>query len=213
MGLFLCSKVLLRGRVGDMLIVALTGGIGAGKSLAAQYFSDLGARVVDADQLARVAIERGSEGFDEVILRFGEKIMRDGDIDRKALAEIIFSDLSAKQDLEEIVHPRVRELFAEVVSDLQPGEVLIYEIPLLVESSSAKNFDLVITVEADLDIRKDRLRKRGMFISEIERRIASQASREEREALADFVIINDGDEDQLLRAVENLWEELPSQAK
>ncbi len=196
-----------------MLIVALTGGIGAGKSLAAQYFSDLGARVVDADQLARVAIERGSEGFDEVILRFGEKIMRDGDIDRKALAEIIFSDLSAKQDLEEIVHPRVRELFAEVVSDLQPGEVLIYEIPLLVESSSAKNFDLVITVEADLDIRKDRLRKRGMFISEIERRIASQASREEREALADFVIINDGDEDQLLRAVENLWEELPSQAK
>ena len=196
-----------------MLIVALTGGIGAGKSLAAQYFSDLGARVVDADQLARVAIERGSEGFDEVILRFGEKIMRDGDIDRKALAEIIFSDPQAKEDLEAIVHPRVRELFAEVVSDLQPGEVLIYEIPLLVESGSAKNFDLVITVEADLEIRKERLRKRGMFISEIERRIASQATREERQALADFVITNDGDEDQLLRAVENLWEELPSRAK
>jgi dephospho-CoA kinase len=196
-----------------MLIVALTGGIGAGKSLAAQYFSDLGARVVDADQLARVAIERGSEGFDEVILRFGEEIMRDGDIDRKALAEIIFSDDQAKEDLEEIIHPRVRELFAEVVSDLQPGEVLIYEIPLLVESGSAKNFDLVITIEADLEARKERLRKRGMFISEIERRIAAQATREEREALADYVIINDGDEDLLLRAVENLWEELPSRAK
>ncbi len=196
-----------------MLIVALTGGIGAGKSLAAQYFSDLGARVVDADQLARVAIERGSEGFDEVILHFGEKIMRDGDIDRKALAEIIFSDPQAKEDLEAIVHPRVRELFAEVVSDLQPGEVLIYEIPLLAESGSAKNFDLVITVEADLEIRKERLRKRGMFISEIERRIASQATRDARQALADFVITNDGDEDQLLRAVENLWEELPSRAK
>ena len=196
-----------------MLIVALTGGIGAGKSLAAQYFSDLGARVVDADQLARVAIERGSEGFDEVILRFGEKIMRDGDIDRKALAEIIFSDPQAKEDLEAIIHPRVRELFAEVVSDLQPGEVLIYEIPLLAESGSAKNFDLVITVEADLELRKERLRKRGMFISEIERRIAAQATREARQALADFVIINDGDEDQLLRAVENLWEELPSRAK
>ena len=196
-----------------MLIVALTGGIGAGKSLAAQYFSDLGARVVDADQLARVAIERGSEGFDEVILRFGENIMRDGDIDRKALAEIIFSDPQAKEDLEAIVHPRVRELFAEVVSDLQPGEVLIYEIPLLVESGSAKNFDLVITVEADLELRKERLRKRGMFISEIERRIASQATRDARQALADFVITNDGDEDQLLRAVENLWEELPSRAK
>ena len=196
-----------------MLIVALTGGIGAGKSLAAQYFSDLGARVVDADQLARVAIERGSEGFDEVVLRFGEKIMRDGDIDRKALAEIIFSDPQAKEDLEAIIHPRVRELFAEVVSDLQPGEVLIYEIPLLAESGSAKNFDLVITVEADLELRKDRLRKRGMFISEIERRIAAQATREDRQALADFVITNDGDEDQLLRAVENLWEELPSRAK
>ncbi len=196
-----------------MLIIALTGGIGAGKSSAAQYFSDLGARVVDADQLARVAIERGSAGFDEVILRFGEKIMRDGDIDRKVLAEVIFSDPQAKEDLEAIVHPRVRELFAEVVSDLEAHEILIYEIPLLVETGAAANFDLVITVEADLEIRKERLRKRGMFISEIERRIATQASRADREALADFIIINDADEDQLLRAVENLWEDLPSQAK
>jgi dephospho-CoA kinase len=196
-----------------MLIVALTGGIGAGKSLAAQYFSELGARVVDADQLARVAIERGSEGFDEVILRFGEEITRNGDIDRKALAEIIFADPKAKEDLEAIIHPRVRELFAEVVADLNQDEILIYEIPLLAETASAKNFDLVITVEADLEIRKERLRKRGMFISEIERRIATQASREERIALADFVIINDGDEDCLLRAVENLWEDLLSRAK
>jgi dephospho-CoA kinase len=196
-----------------MLIVALTGGIGAGKSLAAQYFSDLGARVVDADQLARVAVERGSEGFDEVILRFGEKIMHNGDIDRKALAEIIFSDPQAKEDLEAIIHPRVRGLFLEVVADLKPDEILIYEIPLLAESGSTKNFGLVITVEADLEIRKDRLRKRGMFISEIERRLAAQATREDRQALADFVIVNDGDEDGLLRAVENLWEELPSRAK
>jgi dephospho-CoA kinase len=196
-----------------MLIVALTGGIGAGKSLAAQYFSELGARVVDADHLARVAIERGSPGFDEVILRFGEKVLRDGDIDRKALAEIIFADKTAKADLEAIIHPRVRELFSEVVSDLSQDEILIYEIPLLVETGSAKNFDLIITVEADLEIRKERLRKRGMYISEIERRISQQASRQEREGLADYVIINDGDEDALLRSVENLWEELPSRAK
>lgn len=196
-----------------MLIVALTGGIGSGKSLAAQYFSELGARVVDADQLARVAIERGSDGFDEVALRFGEQIMRDGDIDRKALAEIIFADPKAKSDLEEIIHPRVRELFAEVVADLKPDEVLIYEIPLLVETGADENFDLIITIEADLEIRKVRLRKRGMFSSEIERRIAQQASREDREAIADFVLLNDGDEDQLLRAVENLWEELPGGAK
>ena len=196
-----------------MLIVALTGGIGSGKSLAAQYFSELGARVVDADQLARVAIERGSEGFDEVALRFGEQIMRNGDIDRKALGEIIFADPKAKSDLEEIIHPRVRDLFAEVVADLKPDEVLIYEIPLLVETGAAENFDLIITIEADLEIRKERLRARGMFISEIEKRIAQQASREDREAIADFTLINDGDEDALLRAVENLWEELPGRAK
>jgi dephospho-CoA kinase len=196
-----------------MSVVALTGGIGAGKSLAAQYFSELGARVVDADQLARLAIERGSEGFDEVLLRFGEAIMRDGDIDRKALAEIIFSDPKAKADLEGIIHPIVRQLFAEVVSDLASDEILIYEIPLLVETGAASNFDLIVTVEADLEIRKERLRKRGMFSSEIEKRIAQQASREAREAIANFVLINDGDEDALLRAVENLWEELPRLAK
>jgi dephospho-CoA kinase len=196
-----------------MRIIALTGGIGAGKSLVAQYFSELGARVVDADQLSRVAIERGSEGFDEVLLRFGESILRDGDIDRKALAEIVFADASARSDLEAIIHPRVRELFSDVVADLAPDETLIYEIPLLVESNAAANFDLVITVEADLEIRKERLRKRGMFISEIERRIAAQASREEREAQADHIITNDGDEDALLRSVENLWEDLPGQAK
>jgi dephospho-CoA kinase len=196
-----------------MRIIALTGGIGAGKSLVAQYFSELGARVVDADQLSRVAIERGSEGFDEVLLRFGESILRDGDIDRKALAEIVFADASARADLEAIIHPRVRELFSDVVADLAPDETLIYEIPLLVESNAAANFDLVITVEADLEIRKERLRKRGMFISEIERRIAAQASREERESQADHIITNDGDEDALLRSVENLWEDLPGQAK
>ena len=196
-----------------MLVVALTGGIGAGKSLVAQYFSELGARVVDADQLSRIAIERGSEGFDEVITRFGEGILRNGDIDRKALGEIIFKDKSAKADLEAIIHPRVRELFFEVVSDLAADEILIYEIPLLVETGAASNFDQIITVEADLEIRKSRLLKRGMFISEIESRLAVQASPSEREAVATHVIENSGDEDQLLRKVENLWEELQRLSK
>ena len=196
-----------------MLVVALTGGIGAGKSLVAQYFSELGARVVDADQLSRIAIERGSEGFDEVITRFGETILRNGDVDRKALGEIIFKDKSAKADLEAIIHPRVRELFFEVVSDLAADEILIYEIPLLVETGAASNFDQIITVEADLEIRKSRLLKRGMFISEIESRLAAQASPSEREAVATHVIENSGDEDQLLRKVENLWEELQRLSK
>lgn len=196
-----------------MLVVALTGGIGAGKSLVAQYFSELGARVVDADQLSRIAIERGSAGFDEVITRFGESILRNGDIDRKALGEIIFKDKSAKADLEAIIHPRVRELFFEVVNDLAADEILIYEIPLLVETGAAGNFDQVITVEADLEIRKSRLLKRGMFSSEIESRLAAQASPSEREAVATHVIENSGDEDQLLRKVENLWEELQRLSK
>jgi len=196
-----------------MLVVALTGGIGAGKSLVAQYFSELGARVVDADQLSRIAIERGSEGFDEVITRFGESILRNGDIDRKALGEIIFKDKNAKADLELIIHPRVRELFFEVVNDLAPDEILIYEIPLLVETGAASNFDQIITVEADLEIRKSRLLKRGMFSSEIESRLAAQASPSEREAVATHTIENSGDEDQLLRKVENLWEELQRLSK
>ena len=196
-----------------MLIVALTGGIGAGKSLVAQYFSELGARVVDADQLSRIAIERGSDGFDEVVTRFGESILRNGDIDRKALGEIVFKDKAAKADLEAIIHPRVRELFLEVVADLASDEILIYEIPLLVETGAAKNFDQIITVEADLEIRKARLLKRGMFISEIESRLAAQASPTEREAVATHVIENSGDEDQLLRKVENLWEELQRLSK
>ena len=196
-----------------MLVVALTGGIGAGKSLVAQYFSELGARVVDADQLSRIAIERGSAGFDEVIMRFGEGILRNGDIDRKALGEIIFKDKSAKADLEAIIHPRVRELFFEVVNDLAADEILIYEIPLLVETGAASNFDQIITVEADLEIRKSRLLKRGMYSSEIESRLAAQASPSEREAVATHVIENSGDEDQLLRKVENLWEELQRLSK
>ncbi|CAB4810115.1 MAG: dephospho-CoA kinase [Actinobacteria bacterium] len=196
-----------------MLVVALTGGIGAGKSLVAQYFSELGARVVDADQLSRIAIERGSDGFDEVVTRFGESILRNGDVDRKALGEIVFKDKAAKADLEAIIHPRVRELFLEVVADLASDEILIYEIPLLVETGAAKNFDQIITVEADLEIRKDRLLKRGMFISEIESRLAAQASPTEREAVATHVLENSGDEDQLLRKVENLWEELQRLSK
>ena len=189
-----------------MLVVALTGGIGSGKSTVARNFAELGALVVDADQLARMVIERGTEGFAEVILRFGEEIILNGDIDRKKLAEIVFSDQVARKDLEAIIHPRVQALFAEAVADLDHDDILIYEIPLLVETGAAEKFDFVITVESDIELRKARLLKKGLYISQIEKRIASQASESSREAVADAVIRNDGDEDALLRKVENLWE-------
>lgn len=189
-----------------MKVIALTGGIGAGKSTVAQFFSELGASVVDADHLARIAIERGSEGFDEVIARFGEKILANGDINRKALAEIVFSDPAAKSDLEAIIHPRVQKLFAQAILDNEPAAHLIYEIPLLVETDAAKKFDFIVTVEADEDLRIERLLTRGMFITDIKARLASQAPSQARIDVADAVIVNDGDEDHLLRQVENLWE-------
>jgi dephospho-CoA kinase len=189
-----------------MIVIALTGGIGAGKSTVAQFFSELGANVVDADQLARIAIERGSEGFDEVIARFGQEILANGDIDRKALAAIIFSDPAAKSALEAIVHPRVQALFAQARVENDPAVPMIYEIPLLVETDAAKKFDFIVTVEADEDLRVARLLERGMFISDIKARLANQASSQSRTDVADAVITNDGDEDHLLRQVENLWE-------
>jgi dephospho-CoA kinase len=189
-----------------MLVVGLTGGIGAGKSTVSEFFARLGALVIDADQLARMAIERGTDGFGDVILRFGDDIILNGDIDRKKLAEIVFSDENARKDLEAIIHPRVQALFAEAVADLDHDDILIYEIPLLVETGAAEKFDYVITVESDLELRKQRLLTKGLYISQIEKRIASQASEAARQAVADAVIRNDGDEDSLLRQVENLWE-------
>jgi dephospho-CoA kinase len=187
-------------------VVGLTGGIGSGKSLAAQFFSQLGALVIDADQLARSAIERGSEGFDEVLLRFGDTVLKNGDIDRVALGQIVFENPEAKKDLEEIIHPRIRADFEEAVASLNPGQIMVYEIPLLVETNAADRFDFIITVESNAELRKQRLRARGMFHSDIEKRMASQATQEQRRAIADCVLTNDGSEDDLLRQVENVWE-------
>jgi len=191
-----------------MRIIGLTGGIGSGKSLAAEYFADLGALVIDADQLARAAIERGSTGFDEVVMIFGDSILKNGDIDRRALGELVFKDPALKVKLENIIHPWIRHEFEEAVASLKENETLVYEIPLLIETKAQDRFDLVITVEASMENRIARLRAKGLHISEIEARIAAQATREQRESIADFLIENDGSEDELLRKVENIWDEL-----
>jgi dephospho-CoA kinase len=191
-----------------MRVIGLTGGIGCGKSLAAQYFAELGALVIDADQLARAAIERGSKGFDEVVAIFGDSILKDGNIDRKTLGELIFQDATAKTQLESIIHPFVRREFEEAVASLKGDQVLVYEIPLLVETNTHERFDVVITVESEMENRLKRLRGRGMHLSEIEGRIAAQSTREQRIEIADFLIENDGSEDELLRQVENIWDSL-----
>ncbi len=196
-----------------MLVVGLTGGIGSGKSLAAQFFAELGALVIDADQLARDAIERGSEGFDQLIATFGDSILHNGLVDRRALGELVFRDAEAKKKLEAIIHPIVRTEFEEAVASLENNQILIYEIPLLFETRAMERFDFIGTVEADMQLRKERLLKKGLRNSEIESRIAAQASREERESIADQVFENHGSEDELLRSVENLWELLKMRSK
>lgn len=193
------------------LIVGLTGGIGSGKSLVGQYFAALGATVMDADDLARRVIERGSEGFDQVVAVFGDSVLRDGDIDRRALAEKIFGDAAQRVKLEEIIHPLVRDAFESRAASLDSHEILVYEIPLLAETGSAERFDFVITVESDLQVRTERLKARGMFSSQIDARIRAQATPEERMSVAGYVIANNGTTDELLREVEYVWEKiLPS---
>ncbi len=190
-----------------VLLVALTGGIGSGKSLAAEYFAELGAQVLDFDQIARDVIERGSEGFDEVIARFGDEILSQGNIDRRKLGDIVFSNPDARLDLEAIVHPKIREEFDTTVSELGSGSILISQIPLLVESKNEYPFEFVITVSAPEALRRTRLLERGMKDFQITKRLEVQVSDEKREAIADAIIHNTGDKDHLLRQVENLYED------
>jgi len=190
------------------VLVALTGGIGSGKSTVADAFASHGAFVIDSDQLARSVIERGTPGFDEVVARFGDSILVDGEIDRNKLGEIVFRDENSRKDLEGIIHPLIREATAELVKYAGANAIVINQIPLLFETQGAKRFDFVITVEANLELRKERLRERGMKEYEIERRIAAQASDEQRRSISDAVIINNGSIDQLEGRVEEVWKEL-----
>ena len=191
-----------------MFIVALTGGIGSGKSTAGDFFEDLGAVVVDADQLARDVIERGTDGFDELVVTFGDNVLSNGILDRTKLGQIVFSDAQARKKLEEIIHPRVQAAFNEIVETSPQGAVIVYQIPILVETAGKDRFDYVITVEATLENRIARLKERGMKGYEIEARMKIQATDAERAEIADAVFNNDGDSDQLLRQVENIYEDV-----
>ncbi len=190
-----------------MLLVALTGGIGSGKSLAAEFFAACGAQILDFDRLARDVVERGTEGFDEIVARFGDEVLKNGELDRAKLGEIVFADGIARKDLEAITHPKIRAAFDAVVADLEPDAILVSQIPLLAESSYAYPFDFVVTVSASEDTRRARLINRGMKDYQVTQRMQVQATDAQREAIADAVLINNGTEDELLRQVENLYED------
>ena len=189
-----------------MLIVALTGGIGSGKSTIGQIFENLGAIVIDSDQLARDVVERGTTGFDQIVAVFGDEVLKNGNLDRAALAEVIFKDPTKRTQLEQITHPLIRKAFAEIVESAQSDSIIINQIPLLVESNHNYKFDHVITVSATEEVRIQRLLTRGMNLMQIKQRIGAQSTDTQREAISDTVIANDKDHSRLLSEVEKVWE-------
>ncbi len=193
-----------------MLIVALTGGIGSGKTTVGSIFAGLGAVVVDSDQIAREVVERGSEGFNLVVAQFGDGILKNGEINRGALGELVFGDLDKLRELEAITHPLIRQAFARIVEDSPKDSIVINQIPLLVESKHEYNFDFVITVSVSESVRKERLLARGLSQSQIQARLNAQASDIQRESIADYVIENSGDLTALTQEAERVWQLLVS---
>ncbi len=196
-----------------MLLVALTGGIGSGKTMVGEIFAELGALVVDSDQLAREVVERGSKGFDLIVNEFGDEILKNGDLDRAALASLIFNDPKKRIKLEEITHPLIRQSFTKLVSSAGIDSIVINQIPLLVESKHDYKFDHVITVSAPEKTRTERLLKRGLTLTQIDQRMKAQATDIQRKAISDSVIVNDKTEQELLAQVEKVWESLKSKNK
>lgn len=176
-----------------MFVAGLTGGIAAGKSIVAARLAELGAAVVDADRLAREVVEPGTPGLAAIAERFGDGVLQpDGTLDRAGLGAVVFSDPAARRDLEAITHPLVQSLsqrrMREAVID-DPARVVVYDVPLLVEARGVGEFDRVVVVHAPASMRIRRLvTLRGMSEEEARRRVASQATDEQRAAVADDVI-------------------------
>jgi dephospho-CoA kinase len=199
------------GSVGCVIRVGLTGGIASGKSLVAEELAELGAVVIDADVLAREVVEPGTPGLAAVVARFGDGVLTGGRLDRARLGALVFADPDARRDLEQIIHPAVRARATELErAAADVGEaVVVHVIPLLVETGQAGKFDRVVVVDVDPATQRERLLRRDGFTeAEAERRIAAQASREERLAAADVVVDNRGSVAELKRRIRQLWDEL-----
>lgn len=198
-----------------MLKVGLTGGIGAGKSEVTRLLAGLGAMVVDADQVAREVVRPGTAGLAAVVAEFGEQVVTpEGELDRAALASIVFADPRRRAALEAITHPLIRERIARLVASAPPDAILVQDVPLLAEKDLAGQFDLVLVVDASVETQLDRLvRARGMSEADARARIAAQANRADRLALADHVIVNNGSRAALRRRVDEVWQALQAAAQ
>jgi dephospho-CoA kinase len=199
-----------------MLLVGLTGGIGTGKSTVARMLEKRGAVVFDADVLARQAVAPGTPGFDKVVERFGPNVLAPGGgLDREALASIVFSDPAARRDLEGIVHPEVRRMFAEGCEEYRDSDrVVVFSAPLLVETGMHTAFDLLIVVSAPVATQIERLmRGRGMAERDVQARIAAQLPLEAKAEVADVLVGNEGTLEDLEGRVERVWRDLDAQAR
>ena len=197
-----------------MTIVALTGGVAAGKSTVTEVLSSLGAHIIDADVLARKAVEPDTPAFEQIVARFGPVVVDEsGGLDRSALGDIVFRDTQAREALNAIVHPQVKKLYDQALADAlhNPGRVTVYAVPLLAEARSTTEFDAVIVVDAPAETRVARLREhRGLTEEQARSRVDVQVRDDERVALADSVVDVSGDLAQKQRAARELYGELVS---
>ncbi|WP_030247396.1 dephospho-CoA kinase [Streptomyces sp. NRRL S-350] len=197
-----------------MLKIGLTGGIGAGKSEVSRLFAAHGAVIVDSDVIAREVVAPGTDGLAAVVGEFGPQVLReDGALDRPSLGAIVFADPERLKALNAIVHPLVRARSAELEAAAAPDAVVVHDVPLLAENGLAPLFDLIVVVDATDEVRLDRLvRLRGMAEEEARARMAAQASRADRLAIADLVIDNGGELAALAARVDEVWSELVQRA-
>ncbi len=194
-----------------MLLVGLTGGIGAGKSTVANLLADRGAVIVDADEAARAVVEPGEPALAKLVDRFGPGILdADGRLDRAAVAKVAFADDESRRDLEAITHPAINEEFTRRVADAPSDAIVVLDVPLLAESEQARKrpYQTVIVVEAPRDVRLARLETRGVNRADAESRMAAQADDEERRKLATYVVDNGGDVVALERQIDEIWSDL-----
>jgi dephospho-CoA kinase len=194
--------------VRPVLRIGLTGGIGSGKSTASAMLAARGAVVIDADRIAREVVAPGSPGLAAVAGAFGDGVLAaDGSLDRPALAAVVFADPEARRRLDGIVHPLVRARSKELAAAAPPDAVVVHDVPLLVETGQAGSYDIVVVVEAAPVTRVARLVQRGLTEDDARARIASQATDEQRRAVADVVLDNNGTPDELAQQVERFWRE------
>lgn len=196
-----------------MLRVGLTGGIASGKSVVAAALAERGATVVDADVLAREVVEPGTPGLAAVVRRFGPGVLADGRLDRAMLARLVFADGAARRDLEAIIHPAVLRRAAEIEAAAPSDAIVVHVIPLLVEAGLQAGFDVLVVVDAEPEVQLARLRERDdLDQAAAAARLAAQAGRHERLAVADLVVDNNSTPAALAGKVDRLWADLRGRA-